>query len=260
MRQLVFSIGGHKTTIALPDLSGRCLKKNTLVASGIYSRRFYFGDEMLTKQDLLNLNAVPNIKNVSLELYKEFSVDILMKRRFHYYFTDGSDIIVNFKEWGIYHMLSIQHIDYKIPKDDFFNRIDQGLTFKDFVVNSAIKDRFRKQKERITMFSCIYNTLRLGNAFYIPSGKVKNTNNVKVDYIIHRILDNDKGINLGIRYEEGAYVPLTILISKVSRPKLYLEDTNIKLVEKLNIMDEKNNIIETLSYVPVLGTYCEQTF
>lgn len=38
------------------------------------------------------------------QLYKEFCVDILFKRRFHYYFTDGTDMIVEFWEWGVYHM------------------------------------------------------------------------------------------------------------------------------------------------------------
>ena len=43
------------------------------------------------------------------------------------------------------------------------------------------------------MFACTYNTLRKGQAFYIPSGKVKNTNNVEVDYILYRTLYNNSG-------------------------------------------------------------------
>ena len=70
------------------------------------------------------------------------------------------------------------------------------------------------------MFACTYNTLRKGQAFYIPSGKVKNTNNVEVDYILYRPLQNNggnnNGMNVGIRLEDGKYVPLTILISKQS--------------------------------------------
>lgn len=98
---------------------------------------------MLTKDDLLVQNTLPHINDVSLKLYKDFSTDILFKRRFHYYFTDGTDIIVEFKEWGIYHMLSIQHIDYNIPRNDFFNRIDSGLSFRDFTVNNGIKKKIQ---------------------------------------------------------------------------------------------------------------------
>jgi len=36
-------------------------------------------------------------------------------------------------------MLSIQHIDYTIPKNDFFNRIDAGLDFSDFELNKGIR-------------------------------------------------------------------------------------------------------------------------
>ena len=192
---------------------------------------------MLTKEDLLCLDIPPLIKDVSLELYKEFSVDYLLARKFIYHFSDGSNINVEFTEWGIYHMLAIQHINNRIKNSEFFQKIDD-----------AIKGRFKDQKKRITMFACIYNTLRKGQAFYIPSGKVKNTNNVRVDYILYRTLDNNNGMNLGIRQELGKYIPLTILISKKSSLMNYVDVENLKLVEKLEITDVTGKIIETISY------------
>jgi hypothetical protein len=68
---------------------------------------------MLTKTDLLNQNSIPNIRDVSLTLYKDFSVDILLNRIFRYKFIDGSIIDLEFTEWGIHHILSLQHIDGK---------------------------------------------------------------------------------------------------------------------------------------------------
>lgn len=203
---------------------------------------------MLTKEDLLRLNTPPLLKDVSFELYKEFSVCYLLPRKFIYHFSDSSQIEIEFTEWGIYHMLSIQHIDYRIKNDKFFQRIDEGLTFEDFKVNSAVKSRFKEQKKRISMFACTYNTLRKGQAFYIPSGKVKNTNNVKVDYILYRTLDSNNGMNLGIRKEKGKFVPLTILISKQSSLMNYIDKENFKLVEKLEIKDAIGNVIESISY------------
>ncbi|MBD5457410.1 MAG: hypothetical protein HDR27_02425 [Lachnospiraceae bacterium] len=203
---------------------------------------------MLTKEELLDLDIPPLIKNVSLELYKDFSINYLLARKFIYHFSDGSTINVEFTEWGIYHMLSIQHIDYRIKNDEFFQRIDDGLTFDDFKINDAIKARFKDQKKRISMFACTYNTLRKGQAFYIPSGKVKNTNNVRVDYILYRTLDNNNGMNIGIRQELGKFVPLTILISRQSSLDNYIDVENFKLVEKLEITDLLGNIIETISY------------
>lgn len=207
---------------------------------------------MLTKEDLLELDSTPLLKNVSLELYRDFSLTYLMPRKFLYHFSDGTTMNVGFEEWGIYHMLAIQHIDNRIKNNKFFQRISEGLSFTDFKINNAINDRFKKQKKRIAMFACTYNTLRKGQAFYIPSGKVKNTNNVEVDYILYRPLQNNggnnNGMNVGIRLEDGKYVPLTILISKQSAIMDYVDIENFKLVEKLEISDDSGNIIETISY------------
>ena len=207
---------------------------------------------MLTKEDLLNLDNVPLLKDISLELYKDFSLSYLLPRKFIYHFSDGTSINVEFEEWGIYHMLAIHYIDYSIKNNEFFQAINNGLTFANFKVNDAIKDRFKKWKKRIAMFSCTYNTLRKGEAFYVPSRKVKNTNNVEVDYILYRPLHNNSGnnigINIGIRLEKGKYVPLTILTSKQSSLMDYVDINNFKLIEKLEILDNLGNTIETISY------------
>ena len=104
---------------------------------------------MLTKEDLLNLDSTPLLRDVSLELYKDFSCTYLLPRKFLYHFSDGTSINVEFEEWGIYHMLAVHYIDYSIKNDEFFQRIDKGLSFADFKVNDAIKDRFKKRKKRI---------------------------------------------------------------------------------------------------------------
>ena len=62
---------------------------------------------MLTKDDLLTCCEAPNINDVSLELYRNFSETYLIPRKFHYEFLDGSVMNLEFTEWGIYHMLSI---------------------------------------------------------------------------------------------------------------------------------------------------------
>lgn len=207
---------------------------------------------MLTKEDLLSLDNIPLIKDVSLELYRDFSLTYLMPRKFMYYFSDGTSMNVEFEEWGIYHMLGIQHIDYRIENDKLFQRINDGLSFADFKIDDATKNRFKVQKKRLAMFACTYNTLRKGKTFYIPSGKVKNTNNVNVDYILYCTLlnnnGNDNGMNVGIRFENGKYVPLTILISKQSALMDYVDIKDFKLVERLEILDKSGDIIETISY------------
>lgn len=203
---------------------------------------------MLTKEDLMVLDETPLLKDVSLDLYKDFSISHLLPRKFMYYLSDGTILNVEFEEWGIYHMLGIQHINNRIKNKTFFEQIDNGLSFEDFKVDDAIKTRFKNQKKRLAMFACTYNTLRQCQMFYIPSGKVKNTNDVKMDYILYRTLDNNIGMNIGVRLENEKYVPLTVLISKQSSLMNYVDAENFKKVDKLEIWDMHENIIETIVY------------
>lgn len=200
---------------------------------------------MLTKDDLLLQNTLPNISDVSLSVYTEFSEEVLMKRKLHYFFTDETDMIVEFREWGIYHMLSIQHINNKIKNNAFFESVHNGLEFSTFEGDRAIKQRFRSQKQRITAFSCLYYSLIHGTTFFIPSGHVKNTTKVEADYLVFHMTDN-KGLNFGLRKVGDVYVPLTILLSKASNPNEYLEDSVQKDVKKLEIIDTDGNILEVI--------------
>ena len=55
-------------------------------------------------------------------------------------------------------------------------------------------------------------------------------------------------MNIGIRFENGKYVPITILISKQSALMDYVDIEDYKLVEKLEVLDGLGNIIEIISY------------
>lgn len=200
---------------------------------------------MLTTDDLLLQNTLPNISDVSLSVYTEFSEEVLMKRKLHYFFTDETDMIVEFREWGIYHMLSIQHINNKIKNNAFFESVHNGLELSAFEGDRAIKQRFRSQKQRITAFSCLYYSLIHGTTFFIPSGHVKNTTKVEADYLVFHMTDT-KGLNFGLRKVGDIYVPITILLSKVSNPNEYLEDSVQKDVKKLEIIDTDGNILEVI--------------
>lgn len=210
---------------------------------------------MLTKEDLLTCSEAPNMNDISLELYRDFAETYLIPRRFHYDFIDGDTMDLRFTEWGIYHMLSIHHIDHSIKKNRFFQRIKDGLSFSDFEVDRGKKLRLKKEKKRITMFSCVYNSLVMGTMFYLPSGHVRNTAEVDMDYISHMKMKNNSptgitynGINIGIRKCDDVYVPLTVLVSSHSNLEEYIRNEEIKLVKKLCIIDEQDNIIDEKNY------------
>lgn len=77
---------------------------------------------MLTSNDLLTCDCYPQLSDVSLDLYKNFSENVLMNRCFRYTLVDDSELIVEFREFGIYHMLGIQHVNGKIKNGAFFQR------------------------------------------------------------------------------------------------------------------------------------------
>ena len=56
------------------------------------------------------------------------------------------------------------------------------------------------------------------------------------------------GNNIGIREENGVYVPLTILISKQSDLEEYINDEELKIVRQLEIKDKQGNIIDSVTY------------
>lgn len=197
---------------------------------------------MLTEENLLVQDTKPNLKDVSLKLYKDFSINRLFTKRFHYYFTDGTDIVLEFREWGIYHMLAVQHIDYVVKKDNFFTKIDNGLELSDFERDDAIKDRFKRYKERIALFSCLYYTLKNGETFYIPNQNVPNTKDVKCDYIIYQQIGS-KGMNVGLKYSEGCFIPMTNLISRPIKLDKYIDTALMKKVKKLIISDISSGVV-----------------
>ena len=109
------------------------------------------------------------------------------------------------------------------------------------------------------IFAWVYDTLKTGTVFYIPSGKVKETAKVQMDYIAHKkytastpIGAVQNGNNIGIRKENGIYVPLTILVSKQSDLEEYIHEEELKIVRKLEIRDKKGNIIDSVSYEFIL--------
>lgn len=185
---------------------------------------------MLNIDDLLNLKNVPKINDISLQLYKDFSEKYLIGKIFHYEFTDNTSLDIEFTEWGIYHMLGIQHIDGKIKKSTFFEQIENGLSFEYFEEDNGKKCRFRDLKRRIAMFACVYTTLKNGKVFYLAGKHIKDTAKVDADYIIYEKLINNSpigitnnGLNIAIRKMENKYVPISILVSTNSSPEEYIK-------------------------------------
>ena len=203
---------------------------------------------MLTCSDLLQHDSYSQISDISLELYRDFSRNVLLKRSLHYYFTDGTDITVKFREFGIRHMLGIQHIDGSTSREHFLTDIDNGLSLASFNANASIRQRYKKMKPRIRFFSCVYHTLRCGRVFYFPDQSVPNTNDVRLDYIVYREIDG-KGLNIGMRFEQGSQVPISILVDNGEHKEEHINHDNQKIVYRLIISEiDSGTVIEDINY------------
>jgi len=200
---------------------------------------------MFTIEDLLTADSMPAWSDISLALYKEFSIQVLFSKTFRYYLENEMVIEVQFKEWAMKHLWAIQHIDSGIKNTELFDKIDAGLTFADFSNTKAMKRRLIDKRDRIRMFACIYTILRTGSLFYIEDGKLPGTD-IKINYIKSKEIDS-KGVHLGMRYEEEIYVPLTLLIDRAIDPTKTIRDLNAINVLKLEIV-ENDEIVECIGY------------
>ena len=114
---------------------------------------------MLTKEQLYNQNTMPEWNDISLSLYKEFSIDCLFGKTFRYYLENQQIIDVQFKEWAMKHLWAIHHIDSRIDKNKLFEDIDNGLNISHFHGTPAMRKRLNDNKDRIRMFACIYQIM-----------------------------------------------------------------------------------------------------
>ena len=197
---------------------------------------------MLTSNDLMTLDTLPKIYDVSLSLYKDHFLSNLLPLTFYYDFTDGTKEIVKFQKLRFRHILGIHHIDKTTTDYNIFTMIDNGLSFVHWKRNPKQKRKFVDMTDRILLFSCVFNTLRFGRVFFCPGQIVKNSPNVKLDYIVHRQISN-RGLNLGLRFENNVQSPITILPSRPSDYLKYVDQSNAKIVKHLKIVEDASNTV-----------------
>lgn len=200
---------------------------------------------MLTVNDLLVQETMPSWNDISFVLYKDFVEQYLLNRRFEYHLVNGSVINVEFKEWAMKHLWSIQHIDSSIDKNMLFTMIDNGLDISTFMADNNKRKKMLHYKDRVRMFACIYYVMKTGNLFYVKNGVLEGTK-IKINYIRSKII-SEKGVNVGMRLEEGVYVPLTILIDTAINPYKTVEGLCPQKVFKL-LIKENDEVIEEIYY------------
>lgn len=200
---------------------------------------------MLQVEDLLKITDMPAWSEISLNLYVAFSRKYLLPTIFRYHLSNGKVIDVIFTEWGIYHMLGIQHIDGKIANTEFFGAVDKGLEFNSFTVNKGMRKRFYDMKHRIRSFACVYQIMKNDCIFYVQDNKLQGSNIIAA-YIKFGMTDG-KGVNIGIRNQEGKYIPYTILIDRASHATATIDKLKHIDINKLEIY-RGGKLIEEIKY------------
>lgn len=188
---------------------------------------------MLQVDELLELSEMPSWSEISLKLYRDFANKYLIPTCFRYYLANGKVLEIHFTEWGIYHMLGIQHINGKISNINFFKCIEEGLDFTDFTRKNGMRKRFYDMKHRIRSFACVYQIMKNKDIFYVPNNTVPKTS-IIVAYIKYGLIDG-KGVNIGIRKMDGKYIPYTVLIDRSSHSSSTIDKLVSVKINKLEI-------------------------
>ena len=202
---------------------------------------------MLTKEDLLTLDRIPEVSEVSLSLYKDFAEEFLFKRKFHYLLLDGTTVDIRFNEKGMHHMLGIQHTKLHIADTDLFNAIDNGLLIQDIIDKKNLYSSYPKRtaKLRIESFACIYTVMKNGSAFYFPNQEIKGA--IKMDYILYQLFTDTKNhsVNIGIKEMDncGYLIGRTILNASGNRAEKIIANGQFRPVKEIKIMDMNNNVV-----------------
>ncbi len=204
---------------------------------------------MLTQNDLLSINSISNIKDVSLGLYKNFFDDILCKRLFIYSLEDGGEVKLAFQEPHLLHILGIQHIlgrNYKATK--FNDEIKSGImTFEELEKRNNIV--FNDFTDRFLNFSNLYHVITNCSIIYFDKKtyeKNKSSNQssfMDFSYILYKDLENKK-IHAGLdTFNKGrSFYCKSLMITSAQNNKIIYEQKPIAITN-IRVIDKKNNNI-----------------
>lgn len=205
---------------------------------------------MLRVCDLININYVPNEKEISLKLLVDFYEQYLCRRIFIFTLKNGEVVKLFFKDASeIYHISGIDHIYDGIPMDGsrFLKEIQSGKTELETVekVNAVA---YTDYIDRIRSMFCIDTIIKNCEYLYYSDGKIPESN-IKVTYLLLKGLDG-KSLHLGIdTYRKGRpYFTRTLLVTEGNNAMKFVNKADEKLkVTKLEICDkDTNEVVETV--------------
>lgn len=199
---------------------------------------------MLSVQDLIDINYIPDENDISLQLLVDFYEQYLCKRIFIFKLKNNKIVKLFFRDPSeIFHISGIDHIYDDVPMDGkrFLQGIKNGnidLTAVEKVNSPAYKDYIT----RICSMACIDTIIKKCEYLWYPDGKIPDST-IQVKYLLLKGLDG-KNLHLGIdTYKENRpYFSRTLLVTEGNTAEKFIGKADERLrVTKLEIRDKDNN-------------------
>ncbi|MGF0110897.1 PBECR4 domain-containing protein [Clostridium sp. SGI.024] len=204
---------------------------------------------MLTVTDLLGVNNISNISDISLKLYKEFFDNILCKRLFLYNLEDGKEIKLVFDPNNLLHILGAQHILGEKYKAQKFNIeiINGDMTFQDLEKRNSIV--FNDYTSRFLNFSNLYHVITnctmvyFDKETYNKNRKSKKESLMDFSYILYEDLNNKK-IHAGLdTYNKGFSFYCKSLLVKSSSNDIIIKDQKPVKINNIKVIDIDTKVV-----------------
>lgn len=211
---------------------------------------------MLTVADLINIQYIPEITEVSLSLMVDFYEQYLCQRIFIFELADGQKVKLFFKDTSeIFHVSGIDHIYENMPMDG--THFIDGIKNKsiDFVsLESLNRAAYNDYVDRIRSLACIDTILKNCEYLWFSDGKIPEST-IKVKYLLLKGLD-DKNLHLGIdTYKVGKpYFSKTLLVTEGNAATKYIDKAKERLrVVSLEIINKNNGeVLEKVDRVSAI--------
>lgn len=173
---------------------------------------------MLEVNDLININYIPEEREISLSLLIDFYEQYLSKRVFIFTLENNEKVKLFFRKTSeIFHISGIDHIYEDVPMDG--SRFVEEVKNMNMDINTLKEVNLPVYKDyamRIRSMFCIDAIIKNCEWLYYSNGKIPNTD-IPVTYLLLKSLDGKK-LHLGIdTYKTGRpYFARTLLITEGS--------------------------------------------
>jgi hypothetical protein len=190
---------------------------------------------MLTTDELLNLNRIPKISEISLKLLQEFYDIYICPNIYVFELEDNNIIKLEFLDINLCHLMGFQHIvPYKLNKfysgeNGYMGIFNEEITIKK--LRSINEQKFARDKDKILCFSYLYQLLR--KCKIIKFDRSKNHSKISCEFILHDS-QYERRIHLGIEKDEkrGVYYPRTFFIERENGERFIINQESLKIIDR----------------------------